>query len=97
MLLRERDDEMVELHASLSQLKKLYIAMFQQLHTSGGRNIDDIDEDDMLLTLQTYLQRRAAQADIDCTDHAAWEAFLGIRGAPSCEAKFSRRDGVRDS
>lgn len=97
MLLRERNDELVELHTTLSQLKKLYIALFQQLHAGGGRNIDDIDEDDMLLTLQTYLQRRAAQAGVDCTDHSAWEAYLGIRNAPSCEARFSGRRSSADA
>ncbi|MBL8880067.1 MAG: hypothetical protein JNG88_13190 [Phycisphaerales bacterium] len=92
MLLRERSAETIELHASLSQLKKLYRALFAQLHAGGGLNIDDLDEDDMLLTLQTYLQKRATAAGVDCTDHSAWEAFLGITSAPSCETRFASRN-----
>lgn len=96
MLLRERSPEIVELQTSLSQLKKIYLALFQQLHAGGGLNIDDVDEDDMLLTLQTYLQKRAAAEGVDCTNHAAWEAFLGVVNAPSCEARFAGRNRNAD-
>lgn len=91
MVLKEKETDLIELGVSLSQLKKLYVALFRQLHRGGAPNIDDLDEDDMLLTLQTYLQRRARAAGVDCTDHSLWEAFLDIRDAPSCEARFSNR------
>ncbi|MCG3127456.1 MAG: hypothetical protein CHACPFDD_02316 [Phycisphaerae bacterium] len=91
MLLKERPDGRVELTVSLSQLKNTYVAMFRQLH-AGGMSVDALDEDDMLLTLQTFLQRKAAAAGVDATIHAEWEAFLGVRGAPSCEQRFGHRD-----
>lgn len=97
MLLRERSENTIELHASLSQLKKLYRSLFAQLHAGGGLNIDDLDEDDMLLTLQTYLQKRATAEGVDCTNHAAWEAFLGIADAPSCQTRFASRNRPTDS
>jgi hypothetical protein len=90
MLLQERDGETIDLSVSLSQLKKIYVALFRQLHASR-RAFDELDEDDMLMTLQTYLQRRAAQALVDATDHAQWDAFLGIADAPSCAARFAGR------
>ena len=94
MLLRERDGDAIELTVSLRQLKKLYLALFRQLH-AGLEDLDEIDDDDMLLTMQQYLQKRAAEAGVDGTDHSQWEAFLGVRGAPSCEQRFRhrRRDG----
>lgn len=90
MLLHERGGELVDLAVSLSQLKKIYVALFRQLHASR-QAVDDLDEDDMLMTLQTYLQRRAAQAGVDATDHAQWDAFLGIADAPSCAVRFAGR------
>lgn len=94
MLLKERSDGSVELTLSPSQLKKLYLAMFRQLH-AGGMSFDALDEDDMLLTLQTFLQRKAAAAGVDATIHAQWEAFLGVSDAPSCEQRFGDRDADR--
>ncbi len=91
MLLKEHAPEVIELRGSLSQLKKLYVALFRQLHGSGLAAIDDLDEDDMLLTLQQYLQRRAREAGVDATDHSAWDAFLGIADAPSCADRFRGR------
>lgn len=88
MLLRERDEEQVELRVSLSQLKKLYVALFRQLHDSELSAFEALDEDDMLMTLQTYLQRKAREAGVDGTIHSEWEAFLGISDASAC----SRRD-----
>ena len=91
MYLRGKSGESIELGLSLSQLKKIYIALFNRLHDSRFSAIDELDEDDMLLTIQTYLQREARQAGVDCTDHSAWEAFLGIQDAPTCEQRFADR------
>jgi hypothetical protein len=91
MRLRELEPDQIELTVSLSQAKKLYLALFRQLHKKGASAFEDFDEDDMLLTLQTYLQRRAREAGVDGTIHAQWDAFLGVVDAPSCEERFSRR------
>ena len=96
MLLKEQNTDTVQLSVSLSQLKKLYVALFRQLHDTHFSAIDELDEDDMLLTIQTYLQRRAAQQGVDGTVHAHWEAFLGIQYAPSCEQRFSDRSPPAD-
>lgn len=91
MLLKEHSSDSVELRVSLSQLRKLYLALFRQLHGRGLAAIDELDEDDMLLTLQMYLQRKAREAGVDCTDHSAWDAFLGVEDAPSCADRFRDR------
>lgn len=91
MYLREKDAETTELGLSLSQLKKIYVALFNRLHDSRFSAIDELDEDDMLLTIQTYLQREARKAGIDCTNHSDWEAFLGIQDAPTCAQRFADR------
>lgn len=85
MLLQERNPDEIELRVSLSQLKRLYVALFRQLRRSGPEGFDELDENDMLLTLQMYLQRRARQAGVDGTIHADWEAFLGMNQGASCE------------
>ena len=91
MYLRSKDTETFELGLSLEQLKKIYVALFNRLHDSRLAAIDELDEDDMLLTIQTCLQREARKAGVDCTDHAAWEAFLGMHDMPSCERRFADR------
>ena len=92
MFLKQRDGQTVELVLSLSQLKKIYLALFRQLHAGGAEAFDALDEDDMLMTLQTYLQKRALEAGVDATNHAAWDAFLGVADAPSCEVRFAKRN-----
>lgn len=91
MLIREKDAESIELHVSLNQVKKLYTALFRRLHDASPADFDELDEDDMLTTLQTYLQRRAAAAGFDGTNHAEWEAFLEMKDMPSCEERFRDR------
>ncbi len=91
MLLRQRDDDTIELTVSLRQLKKLYLALFRQLHADLDR-FDDVDDDDMLLTIQQYLQQRAAEAGVDGTIHSEWEAFLGAGQGLLCRRKQPERD-----
>ena len=91
MLLKQKNDETIELNVSLSQLKKIYVALFRQLHGTSAADFDALDEDDMLLTLQTYLQRTAGEQGVDGTIHSQWEALLGIDDAPSCEDRFAQR------
>ncbi len=91
MLLKHLDSDRIDLTVSLSQLKKLYLALFRQLHAGGPGAFEEFDEDDMLLTLQQYLQRRAREEGVDIADHSAWDTFLGVKEAPSCEARFAGR------
>lgn len=91
MLLKQIDERRIDLTLSLSQLKKIYLALFRQLHAGGAAAFDDFDEDDMLLTLQQYLQRQARGAGVNIADHSAWEAFLGVPDAPSCAQRFASR------
>jgi hypothetical protein len=91
MVLKTRDGEMIDLGVSLSQLKKIYVALFRQLHQAGFAAMDELDEDDMLLTIQSYLQRRAAEEGVDGTIHSHWERWLGMQHAPSCEQRFADR------
>jgi len=91
VLLKDTGNDHVHLTVSLRQLKTLYVALFRRLHAAGPAAFDDIDEDDMLLTIQTYLQRKAREAGVDATDHSQWEAFLGVQDAPSCEQRFRDR------
>lgn len=88
MLLRSRDGRTIELTVSLSQLKKLYVSLFRRLQETGAAGLDEIDEDDMLLTMQTFLQQRAAEQGVDCTIHSEWEAFLGMTDTPSCRQRL---------
>jgi hypothetical protein len=90
MFLREIPGQPIELGMSLEQLKKIYLALFHRLHSDFSA-IDELDADDMLLTIQTFLQRKAREAGVDCTNHADWEAFLGVRAAPSCAERFAGR------
>lgn len=92
MLLKEHDAERIQLTVSLSQLKKMYLALFRQLHGASLADFDELDEGDMLLTLQTFLQRKAAEAGIDGTIHSEWDRFLGVEDAPSCEVRFADRN-----
>jgi hypothetical protein len=87
MRLKEKTTETIELNLSLGQLKKIYVALFRQLHDSRLRDFDELDEDGMLLTIQQYLQQRARQAGVDCTVHSQWEAFLGVGPAAGCEQR----------
>lgn len=96
MRLREKSANEIELGLSLPQVKSLYLALFRQLHAGGADSFELFDNDDMLLTLQTYLQRRAKAAGVDCTNHAAWDAFLGVVDAPTCESRFSQRPAAKD-
>lgn len=91
MELRERQGGEAALSLSLDQVKRIYTALFCKLQTGGCGSFDDLENDDMLLTLQKYLQKQAASEGVDCTDHAAWERFLGIRHPQSCPRKSSRR------
>lgn len=74
----------IELSLSLDQLKRIYVALFCRLQTGGCNAYEDLDRDDLLSQLQSTLQQRATAEGVDCTDHAAWEAFLRITHPRSC-------------
>lgn len=91
MLLKEKTAETIELSLSPDQLKKIYVALFRQLRDSHLADVDELDEDGMLLTMQQYLQQRARQAGVDCTVHSEWEAFLGVDRGRGCEQRRADR------
>jgi len=83
--IRDRDEDYVELSCSLDSIKKIYWALFRQLRSQAvSREFDDFDDDDLLLTLQVYLQRKAREAGVDATLHSEWERFLGVEGRQAC-------------
>ena len=84
MTSRVRNSNTFGLTLTLDQLKRVYVALFCRLQTGGCTAFADIDQDDLLLDIQTQLQHAAAEQGVDCTDHAAWEAFLGITHPASC-------------
>jgi len=83
MELREGIAGQIELRLSPEQLKRLYVALFCKLQTGGCTAFDEL-EDDLLLQMQSYLQRYAAAQGVDCTAHDQWERFLGITHPQHC-------------
>ncbi len=83
MELRESSAGQIELRLSPEQLKRLYVALFCKLQTGGCTAFDEL-EDDLLLQMQSYLQRYAAAQGVDCTAHEQWERFLGITHPQHC-------------
>ena len=45
----------------------------------------------VLTELQQQLQKAAKDDGVDVTDHAAWDAWLGNAGAPTCEERMEQR------
>jgi hypothetical protein len=66
--------EAFTLECSLTDLKRLYRALFAQLKAGGTLN----DEGDLAMTLQTFLQRQAHDLGVDVTRHSAWEDWLAL-------------------
>ena len=64
MLLREQERDRIQLDLSLSQLKKIYVALFHRLHNArGGMSaaaFEEFDEDDMLLITLEFANNRFA-------------------------------------
>ncbi len=92
MQLIQRGNNDVQLNVSLDQMKQIYVALFCRLQTGGCDAFELLDQDDMLLTLQSYLQQRAAEQGIDCTVHEEWEQFLGITHPRSCPRRVETAD-----
>lgn len=84
MQLRQNDRGQIEFDVSLDQLKRIYTALFCRLQTGGCQSFQELERDDLLLDIQGHLQKQAAAQGVDCTDHAEWEAFLGITHPPTC-------------
>ena len=93
MYLRAQEGGQIELNVSLEQLKRIYTALFCRLQTGGCTSFDDLEKDDMLLTIQGCLQRAAAEQGVDCTVHEEWEAFLGITHPRSCPRRAGDTTG----
>lgn len=95
MRLQALDGGRIELDVSLDQLKRIYTALFCRLQTGGCSSFDDLDKDDLLLTVQQYLHQEATRQGVDCADHAAWEQFLGITHPRSCPRRGSGGPALR--
>ncbi|MBK8915940.1 MAG: hypothetical protein IPM64_15330 [Phycisphaerales bacterium] len=91
MLLKHRDNHAIDLTLSLDQIKTIYRALFLQLRAADAEEFDALDEGDMLMTLQRFLQQRAADAGVDVADHSAWDRFIGVRNAPGCAKRAADR------
>ncbi|MGE3181056.1 MAG: hypothetical protein AB7N71_05445 [Phycisphaerae bacterium] len=88
-MITELKKDSVRLDVSLDQVKKIYVALFKQLHASQSGSLADFDDDDLLLDLQMFLQKKARQENVDGTIHSEWERFLGMQEMPSCEERFA--------
>ena len=86
MQVRGSERGQIELTVSLEQLKRIYTSLFCQLQTGGCKSFEEL-EDDLLLDIQRFLQKEAAAQGVDCTNHDAWEEFVGIRHADTCPRK----------
>lgn len=80
-----------QLTVSLEQLKRIYTALYCRVQTGGCNAFADVDQDDLLLTLQTQLHKQAAAQGVDCLARDEWETFLGITHPASCPRKHSDR------
>ncbi len=61
----------------LGELKLIYRALHAQL-----LNDADLIDSELLHDLQTWLQKKAAQAGIEPTDHRQWDAWLRNKRPP---------------
>ncbi len=61
----------------LGELKRIYVTLHAAL-----RHDPALMDSDLLEDLQLLLQRKAADAHVDATDHAAWERWLHTPAGP---------------
>lgn len=64
--------------------------LFRVLHAQLPSHLELMDSD-ALTALQGLLQARARAEGVDVTDHAAWDAWLGVEGAPGCDTRNAQR------
>jgi len=69
----------------LDELKLVYRA----LHSGLADHVELMDTD-FLIELQAFLQQQAKKDNVDVSDHAAWDAWLG-NPATSCSTRVRRR------
>ena len=63
------------------------------LRSSSSQEFDD---QDILLTLQLFLQRKAGEQGVDVSIHQDWERFLGYKHVEACEDRYARYLPERD-
>lgn len=61
----------------LGELKRIYVTLHAAL-----RHNPALMDCDLLEDLQLLLQRKAAEAHVDATDHAAWDRWLHAPADP---------------
>jgi hypothetical protein len=64
--------------------------VYRVLHANLSDHLELMDAQ-LLSDLQKHLQAEARADGVDVTDHAAWDAWLGNQGAPSCEERMQQR------
>ena len=79
---------------SLTDLKRLYRALFAQLRADPEA---DLDETDFLMYLQLALQQEAQIAGVDVSNHSDWDRFLGEAQPRSCEERYTNHPAARPS
>ena len=64
--------------------------VFRCLHAHLAEHLELMDAE-LFAQLQQRLHEAARADGVDVTDHAAWDAWLGNRGAASCEERMANR------
>ncbi len=80
----------LHLDASEDDAKLIYRVLHAHL-----REHTELLDSELLEALQGALQRRAREAGVDVTDHAAWDAWLGNVDAPPCEERLAGREVLK--
>ncbi len=86
MKIREEGGQLA-IRCNLDEVKELYRALFHALRSHGPEEFDD---QDILLTLQLFLQRKAGEQGVDVSIHQDWERFLGYKHVEACEDRYTR-------
>jgi hypothetical protein len=73
----------------IEDLKWIYRALFATLRPDPSTGMD---ESDLLIDIQTVLQREAVRAGVDVSDHSQWERFLGTAAPVPCEQRYAAYD-----
>ncbi len=92
MKIREEGGQLA-IECNLNAMKEIYRALFHALRSSSSQEFDD---QDILLTLQLFLQRKAGEQGVDVSIHQDWERFLGYKHVEACEDRYARYLPERD-
>lgn len=64
--------------------------VFRVLHANLAKELELMDAD-VFAEMQRQLHRAAKEEGVDVTDHAAWDAWLGLDDGISCEDRLVDR------